>query len=77
ERKRDYLLHKEDLSQVGPGPQAPRHPTISLLRSLVDLYGLTRRYLNPPNMRNKNKKHTTVRIRWWSPTQLLTHRRVA
>jgi hypothetical protein len=25
----------------------------------------------------KNTKHTTVRIRWWSPTQLLTHRRVA
>ncbi|KAJ5971195.1 uncharacterized protein N7479_001113, partial [Penicillium vulpinum] len=25
----------------------------------------------------KIKKHTTVRIRWWSPTQLLTHRRVA
>jgi hypothetical protein len=25
----------------------------------------------------KKTKHTTVRIRWWSPTQLLTHRRVA
>lgn len=23
----------------------------------------------------KNEKHTTVRIRWWSPPQLLTHRR--
>ena len=27
--------------------------------------------------KTKTKKHTTVRIRWWSPTQLLTHRRVA
>lgn len=25
----------------------------------------------------KKQKHTTVRIRWWSLTQLLTHRRVA
>jgi hypothetical protein len=27
--------------------------------------------------KNQKQKHTTVRIRWWSPTQLLTHRRVA
>ncbi|KAJ5138842.1 uncharacterized protein N7515_003690 [Penicillium bovifimosum] len=25
----------------------------------------------------QKQKHTTVWIRWWSPTQLLTHRRVA
>ena len=25
----------------------------------------------------KKKKHTTAGIRWWSPTQLLTGRRVA
>ena len=26
---------------------------------------------------SKTKKHTTAGIRWWSPTQLLTGRRVA
>ncbi|KUM56748.1 hypothetical protein ACN42_g10456 [Penicillium freii] len=29
------------------------------------------------NIYKNGTKHTTVRIRWWSPTQLLTHRRVA
>ena len=34
-----------------------------------------RRAMQKP--KQKKQKHTTVRIRWWSPTQLLTHRRVA
>ena len=28
-------------------------------------------------IQNKKEKHTTGGIRWWSPTQLLTSRRVA
>ncbi|KAJ8059873.1 hypothetical protein OCU04_011502 [Sclerotinia nivalis] len=31
-------------------------------------------FLLPPKKITKEKKHTTVGIRWWSPTQLLIYR---
>ena len=52
-----------------------------VIPDIYDLGGLKIRaargnFLTNPK-KKKRQKHTTVRIRWWSPTQLLTHRRVA
>ena len=65
--------------------------TVTLLNQRVNILATFQHTLNleqclravvsknfPKNQKsNKKQKHTTVRIRWWSPTQLLTHRRVA
>jgi hypothetical protein len=46
------------------GPTGPKSRAVSVLDKVKETKWM-------------NKKHTTVRIHWWSPTQLLTHRRVA